>query len=72
MSIDDFIGKFSEAVLDNEIENLSPDTELHDIDDWSSLSVMLVIAFFKDEFKIQLGESDVQAAVTIQDLFNLL
>lgn len=72
MNINEFIGKFSEAVFDNDIEDLSPNTKFQELDDWGSLSIMLVIAFFKDEFGIQLGERDVQSAVTIQDLFNLL
>ena len=46
MEIKEFIEKFAEAVEIEDAEALTAATEFHELDEWSSLSVMLVIAFF--------------------------
>ena len=45
MEFKDFIERLAEAVEIESVENLMPETEFRELDDWSSLSVMLLIAF---------------------------
>ena len=71
MEIKEFIEKFAESVEIENVEDLSPETEFQDLDEWSSLSVMLVIAFFDEEFDKQIGDKEIRSAVTIQDLYNI-
>lgn len=71
MELKDFIEKFAEAI---EVENgdiLTAETEFRDLDEWSSISVMLLIAFFDEEFKKEIGEADIRSCSTIGDLYNL-
>jgi len=72
MEIQEFIEKFGEAIDVENIEALSAETEFQELEEWSSLSVMLVIAFFDEVFDKQIGEEEIRQAVTIQDLYNLL
>lgn len=71
MEIKDFIEKFAEAIEVENVEALSPKTCFHDLDEWSSISVMLLIAFFDEEFEKELSNAAIQQATTIQDLYNI-
>ncbi|WP_300790707.1 acyl carrier protein [uncultured Bacteroides sp.] len=71
MEIKEFIEKFAEAIEVENVENLAPDTEFRELDEWSSLSVMLLIAFFDEEFEKEIGGTSIRECSTIQDLYNL-
>ncbi|MBR6183647.1 MAG: acyl carrier protein [Bacteroidales bacterium] len=71
MEIKEFIEKFAEAIEVENVESLMPQTEFHALDEWSSLSVMLLIAFYDDEFDKQIGESAIKGCKTIEDLYKL-
>lgn len=71
MEIKEFIEKFAEAIEVENVEALTPETEFHDLDEWSSISIMLLIAFFDAEFDKQIGNKEIKEADTIQDLYNL-
>ncbi|GCB35836.1 MULTISPECIES: phosphopantetheine-binding protein [Bacteroides] len=71
MEFKDFIERLAEAVEIESVENLMPETEFRELDDWSSLSVMLLIAFFDEEFEKEISSSAIKECITIQDLYNL-
>lgn len=71
MNIESFIEKFAKAIDVENVEELTPETEFHDLDEWSSLSVILVIAFFDMEFGKQIDNIAIREADTILDLYNL-
>ena len=71
MEIKEFIEKFAEAIEIENVESLAVDTEFRDLDEWSSLSVMLTIAFFDEEFSKEIGDKEIRQAKTILDLFNI-
>ena len=70
MEINDFIEKFAEAIEVEDVESLEAGTEFRQLDEWSSLSVMLLIAFFDEEFGKEISEKDIKACTTIQDLYD--
>lgn len=71
MEIKEFIEKFAEQIEVEDVENLKPETEFRDLDEWSSLAVMMIIAFYDDEFDKQIGESAINGCKTIEDLYKL-
>lgn len=71
MEIKEFIEKFAEAIEIENVDALTADTKFHDLEEWSSLAVMLLIAFFDDEFNKELTPVSIKEADTIQDLFNI-
>ncbi|MBQ9363844.1 MAG: acyl carrier protein [Bacteroidaceae bacterium] len=71
MEIQEFIEKFAEAIEVENVEALTAETEFHGLEEWSSLSVMLIIAFFDSEFDKQIGDREIRQAVTIEDLYKL-
>lgn len=71
MEIKEFIEKFAEQVEVEEVESLTPETAFRELDEWSSLSVMMLIAFFDEEFGKEIGGKAIKECQTIQDLYNL-
>lgn len=67
-----FIEKFAEVIEVENVDALTAETEFRNLDEWSSLSVMLLIAFFDEEFEKEIGGTDIKKCDTIQDLFNLV
>lgn len=71
MESKEFIVKFAEAIEVEDVEELTLSTVFKDLDEWSSLSVMLLIAFFDEEFAKQIGDQEIRQASTIEDLYNI-
>ena len=71
MQITEFIEKLAEAIEIEDTASLSAETVFKELEEWSSLSVMLIIAFFDEEFDKQIEEKDIHSATTINDLFLL-
>lgn len=70
MEINVFIEKFADAIEVEDIESLKSSTVFRQLNEWSSLSVMLLIAFFDEEFGKEISEKDIKACTTIQDLYD--
>lgn len=71
MEIKEFIEKFAEAIEVENVENVNAETEFRQLDEWSSLSVLMTIAFFDEEFEKQIGGTDIKGCKTILDLYDL-
>lgn len=71
MDIKEFVEKIAEAIEVDNVEVLTAETEFRELDEWSSLSVMLLIAFYDEEFGKELTQAQIKTARTIQDLYNL-
>ena len=71
MEVKEFIEKLAEAIEIEEVEGLTAETKFRELDEWSSLSVMLLIAFYDEELDKQIGDVDIKKCVTIDDLYKL-
>ena len=71
MELKDFIDKIVEQLEIESAEALISDTEFRELEGWSSLSVMELIALYDDEFDKQIGDVDIKKCVTIGDLHKL-
>ncbi len=70
MDIQVFIEKFGEAIEVENVDKLTPETDFHSLDGWSSISVMLTIAFFDEEFGKEISGADLKSMKTIQDVYD--
>ena len=70
MELKDFIALFAEQFDDTEVSEFKPETVFHDLDEYSSLIALSIIAMVDEEFDVQLKGDDMRAAVTIEDLYN--
>ena len=70
MELNDFVAKFAEQFDDTDPAEIKPDTLFHDLDEWSSLTALSVIAMVDEEFDVTLKGDDIKNAKTVEDLFN--
>lgn len=70
MEIKNFIEKFAEQFDDTPIENLSAGVRFKELDEWSSLIALSVIAMVDEEYNVTLVATDIRNSETIEDLFN--
>ncbi len=69
VNIHDFVKLFSDQFDDTPVESFSPDLAFRDLDEWSSLTALSVIAMVDDEYDVQLKGEDIRNVHTISDLF---
>ena len=70
MEIKEFIENFAEQFDDTDLSELKPDTVFHELDEYTSLIALSVIAMVDEEYGVTLNANDMSSAVTIEDLFN--
>ena len=70
MEIKEFIVNFADQFDDTPAESLTPETVFHDLDEYSSIIALSIIAMIDEEYGVALTGNEMKAAVTIQDLFN--
>jgi len=72
MEIKEFIEKFAEIFDDTDASILTPETKFRELDEWSSLSALGVIALADEEFDVELSGTEMRKVNTIQELFDLI
>lgn len=72
MEIKEFIEKFADIFDDTDVATLTPETKFRELDEWSSLSALGVIAFADEEFDVELSGNELKGINTIQELFDHL
>lgn len=72
MEIKEFIEKFAEILDDSDATTLTPETKFRELDEWSSLSALGVIALAEEEFGVELSGTEMRSANTIQDIFDTI
>lgn len=70
MDINDFTKKFEE-VFDDEV-TLEPDTYFKELDEYSSLTNLAIIAFADEEFDVEVTGKEIREVDTVEDLYNLI
>lgn len=72
MNIQEFIENFA-AQFDETDESLfTADTKFRQIDEWSSLTALSIIAMVDDEYNVILKGNDIINSETIQDLYSIV
>lgn len=72
MEIKEFIEKFAEIFDDTDASTLTPETNFRDLDEWSSLSALGIIALADEEFDVELSPAELRKVDTIQALYDLI
>lgn len=72
MDIKEFIANFAEQFEDTDASEITATTEFKNLDEWSSLIALSVIAMADEEYDVTLKGDDIRGAVTVEDLFNIV
>ncbi len=72
MDINEFIAKFAELFDDTPASEITASTAFHDLDEYSSLVSLTLIAMVDEEYGVTLSGNDIRSATTVEDLFNTI
>lgn len=72
MELKDFIEHFAEQFDDTDASEFQADTVFKDLDEWSSLIALSIIAMVDEEYDITIKGDDIRNSSTIEDLFNVV
>lgn len=72
MELQDFVQHFAEQFDETEMSVFKPDTKFREINEWSSLLALSIIAMADEEYEVKLKGEDIRNSQTIGDLFNIV
>ncbi len=67
-TLDEFIELFQEQF--DETEGIEASTVFHELDEYSSLIALSIIAMIDEEFDVTIKGDDMKSSVTVEDLYN--
>lgn len=70
MEIKDFIENFAAQFDDTDASEIKAETVFKELDEWSSLIALSVIAMVDEEYDITIKGDDIRNSNTVEDLFN--
>lgn len=72
MEISKFLADFADQFDDTDASEIQEETAFHELDEWSSLIGMSLIAMVKTEYGKTITGKEIRECVTVRDLFNLI
>ena len=72
MELNEFIANFADQFDETDASEIQASTVFHDLEEYSSLIALSIIAMVDEEFDVALKGDDMRSAVTVEDLFNIV
>ena len=72
MELNDFIKNFADQFDDTDASEIQKDTVYQELEEWSSLTAMSLIALAKTQYGKTITGREVRSCNTVEDLFNLI
>lgn len=72
MTKEEFLKGFQDQFDDTDVSQISFDTKFRELEEWSSMMALIIIAFIDEKYSKTLSGEDFKNCITIEDLFQLL
>ena len=72
MELKDFIENFAEQFDDTDPSEIKADTLFKELDEWSSLVALSVIAMVDEEYEVTIKGDEIRNSNTVEDLYNAI
>lgn len=72
MNPEDFVQNFVDQFDDTDTSEISMRTHFKNIDEWSSLMALSIIAMCDEEYDVKIKGDDIRNANTVEDLYNIV
>lgn len=69
MTFDEFLANFQDIFCEEDVTTFTADTVFRDLEEWSSLMALSVIAMVDEAYGLKLTGEDIRNSKTIGDLF---
>lgn len=72
ISPEEFMNQLIAEFEDVDSSNISPETNYREINNWSSMHALIIIAFIDANFDVQINANDLKGSNTIKDLYDIV
>ncbi len=72
MELNDFVQNFAAQFDDTDESEFKAETVYKELDEWSSLIALSIIAMVDEEYSVSIKGDDIRETTTINDLFELI
>ena len=72
MSLEPFIGFFADLFDETDPESIQASTRFKQLDEWSSLIALSVIAMIDEEYDVEYRGDDIRYSDTVEDLYRIV
>lgn len=72
MNLQEFIENFAAQFDDTDASEFTAETKFKQLDEWSSLVALSIIAMVDDEYDVIIKGNDIISSDTIQDLYDVV
>lgn len=72
MELNQFIENFASQFEETDMDEFKSNTKFKELDEWSSLLALSIIAMVDEEYDIRIKGEDIRNVFTIEELFELV
>jgi len=72
MRLDEFIENFADLFDETDPDNIQATTRFKNLEEWSSLVALSVIAMIDEEYDVEFRGDDIRNSNTVEDLYNIV
>lgn len=72
MDLNQFVENFAAQFDDTDASEIKAGTIFKELEEWSSLVALSIIAMTDDEYDVKLKGDDIRQSITVEDLFNVI
>lgn len=72
MELNKFIEDFANQFDDTDPSEITAQTVFRELDEWSSLNGMSILAMAKTQYGKTISGAELKACITVEDVFNLI
>ncbi|MBQ9576144.1 MAG: acyl carrier protein [Muribaculaceae bacterium] len=72
MNLEQFIENFADLFDETDPDTINATTQFKDLEEWSSLVALSVIAMIDEEYDVEFRGDDIRNSTTVEDLYNIV
>lgn len=72
MDLKEFVENFANQFDDTDASEIKAETEFRELEEWSSLIALSVIAMVDEEYDVAIKGDDIRNSKTVEDLFTIV
>lgn len=72
MELNEFVQNFADLFDETDASAITAETRFRDLEEWSSLIGLSVIAMADDEYDVTLVGDDIRNSNTVEEIFNIV
>ena len=71
-TLEEFVALFAEQFDETDASEIHANTEFRELDEWSSLIGLSVVAMVDEEFDVTIKGDDIRNSTTVEDLYKIV